>query len=57
MKRFARLVWAAGVLGGLLAGVQTLAAAPTSQAENDCRRCVYAGNGLWYCYDIGCGEA
>jgi hypothetical protein len=28
MKRFAKVFWTAGVLGGLLAGVQTLTASP-----------------------------
>ena len=36
MKRFARVLWAAGVLGGLLGGVQTLTAAPAESSYPEC---------------------
>lgn len=57
MKRFARMLWAAGVLGGLLTGVQTLTAAPTEPTDpTNCMVCYEVGDGLWMCYHIGCGE-
>lgn len=57
MKRFATMFWAAAVLGGLLTGVQTLAAAPAGPADPmNCVFCYEAGNGLWYCYAMACDE-
>lgn len=42
MKRFATMLWAAGVLGGLVTGVQTLtAAAPGTEAMRQCSGCYY----------------
>jgi hypothetical protein len=57
MKGFARTLWAAGVLAGLLTGVQTLTAAPAPPpGAADCEVCYEVGDGLWMCYHIGCGE-
>jgi hypothetical protein len=57
MKRFARMLWAAGVLGGLLTGVQTLTAAPPVPTDpSDCLYCYEMEDGVWACYYIGCGE-
>lgn len=56
MKRFARTMWVAGVLGGLLTGVQTLAASPAAPDPENCVYCYEVGDGLWMCYHIGCGE-
>jgi hypothetical protein len=50
-KLIAMMLWAAGVLGGLLTGVQTLAADPTN-----CMVCYEMEDGVWMCYHIGCGE-
>ncbi|HEX2188339.1 MAG TPA: hypothetical protein VHG51_05540 [Longimicrobiaceae bacterium] len=36
MKRFARLFWAAGVISGLLTGVQSLTAAPSETQRQEC---------------------
>jgi hypothetical protein len=57
MKRFARMLWAAGVLGGLLTGVQTLTAAPPGPDPENCVFCYQMEEGgPWLCYDMACGE-
>jgi len=57
MKRFARMLWAAGVLGGLLTGVQTLTAAPPTNADYGCWVCYDMGDGTRLCYGTECLEA
>lgn len=60
MRRFATMLWAAGVLGGLLAGVQTLAAAaPTDPPDQRCYVCEWRFDGedvYQVCHETLCSE-
>jgi len=51
MKRFAKAMYAAGVLGGLLAGVQTLTAAPSNAQQRACELVWSWQQQMWVCAD------
>jgi hypothetical protein len=55
MKRFATILWGAGVLGGLLVGAQTLAAAPSvAPSRAECWECWDMGGGRLICEPVVC---
>lgn len=60
MKPFARISWAAGVLGGLLTGVQALwAGPPTDPPDQRCYVCEWRiddGDPYMVCYETLCSE-
>lgn len=51
MKRFATMLWAAGVLGGLFTGVQTVTAAPPETVARNCACYCWWSEGGWICQD------
>lgn len=60
MKRTARLIWTAGVFGGLLTGVQALSAGtPTDPPDQRCYVCEWRIDGedvYQVCHEVLCSE-
>lgn len=60
MKRIATMLWAAGVLGGLLTGVQTLSAGtPTTDPDRRCYVCEWRfddESAYQVCFEVLCSE-
>lgn len=55
MKRFATILWGAGVLGGLFVGAQTLVAAPSAPPSRaECWECWDMGGGRFICGPVVC---
>lgn len=49
MKGFGKLFWTAAVVGGLLAGVQTLTAAPAEAEQRACEWVWSWQQSMWVC--------
>ena len=55
MKRFGKLLWAAGVLGALLTGAQTIQATPvTAATERACYCYCWWQTSMWICQNCDC---
>ena len=55
MKRLAKGLWTAGVLAGILTGVQTLSASPAVGAEGEqCFSCHSHSDGTLHCVPTIC---